>query len=128
MLPERIHGKARLQAAEFGRSSTYLVAEKADTMYVEALIGRDTVNTLPPSTMGAFRDHSITTPDAAEHDVAGARATLDETERLGISQENVAKEQATDGVKQFAAALDKVLAAVTQTRTPCEGDRSAMLV
>lgn len=97
-------------------------------MYVEALIGRDTVNTLPSSTMGAFRDHGIATPDAAEHDVAGARATLDETERLGISQEYVAKEQVTDGVKQFADAFDKVLAAVTQTRTPCEGGRSAMLV
>jgi hypothetical protein len=52
--------------------------------------------------MGAFRDRGIATPDAAEHDVAGARATLDETERLGISQEDVAKEQFMDGVKLFA--------------------------
>lgn len=92
-----------------------------DTMYVEALIGRDTVNTLPPATMDAFRDHGIIAPDAIEQDVAGARATLDALERLGISLEDVAKGLVTDGVKQFADAFDKVLAAVTAQRvSPAE--------
>jgi transaldolase / glucose-6-phosphate isomerase len=88
-----------------------------DTLYVEALIGRDTVNTLPPTTMDAFRDHGIVIPGAIEQDVAGAYTTLDELERLGISLEDVAKELVTDGVKQFADAFDKLLAAVAQTRT-----------
>ena len=52
-----------------------------DTMYVEALIGRDTVNTIPPATMDAFRDHGEVTPDAIEQDIAGARAVLAELEQ-----------------------------------------------
>lgn len=87
-----------------------------DTMYVEALIGRDTVNTLPPATMDAFRDHGIVTPDAIKLDMAGAYATLDELGRVGISLEAVAKELVVDGVKQFAHAFDKLLAAIAERR------------
>ena len=46
-----------------------------DTMYVEALIGRDTVDTIPPATMDAFRDHGKATPDAIEQDLEGAAPT-----------------------------------------------------
>ena len=46
-----------------------------DTMYVEALIGRDTVDTIPPATMDAFRDHGKATPDVIERDV-GRRPCL----------------------------------------------------
>jgi transaldolase/glucose-6-phosphate isomerase len=45
-------------------------------MYVEALIGRDTVDTIPPATMGAFRDHGVAMCDVIERDVEGARAML----------------------------------------------------
>ena len=84
-----------------------------DTMYVEALVGQDTVNTIPPATMDAFRDHGKAIPDAIEQDVAGARAVLDELERLGISLEEVAKELVTDGVRQFADAFGKLLGSIT---------------
>ena len=47
-----------------------------DTLYVEALVGRDTVNTIPPATMDAFRDHGKVSADAIEQDVEGARAML----------------------------------------------------
>lgn len=88
-----------------------------DTMYAEALVGRDTVNTLPPSTMDALRDHGIVLPNAIEQDMAGARAILDELERLGISLESVAKELVTDGVRLFADAFDKLLGAIAERRS-----------
>ncbi|MGO4833939.1 transaldolase, partial [Rhizobiaceae sp. 2RAB30] len=63
-----------------------------DTMYVEALVGRDTVNTIPPATMTAFRDHGKVTPDAIERDVADAQAILARLEELGISLDEVTSE------------------------------------
>ena len=72
------------------------------TMYVEALVGRDTVDTMPPATMDAFRDHGKVTPDVIEHDVAGARAILAELEQHGISLKETTEELVTEGVQQFA--------------------------
>jgi transaldolase/glucose-6-phosphate isomerase len=87
-----------------------------DTMYVEALIGRDTVDTLPPATMDAFRDHGDASADAIEQDVDKARATLAALERCGISLAAVTADLVTEGVQQFADAFDKLLAAVAHQR------------
>jgi transaldolase/glucose-6-phosphate isomerase len=87
-----------------------------DTMYVEALIGRDTVDTIPPATMDAFRDHGTATSDAIEHDVDSARALLAELEQQGISLKEVTNELVTDGVQQFSDAFDKLLGAVARRR------------
>ena len=75
---------AKTQRLLWASTSTKSPAYK-DTMYVEALIGRDTVDTIPPATMDAFRDHGEATTDAIEQDLAGARAILAELERRGIS-------------------------------------------
>src|SRR5665213_1380315 len=66
-----------------------------DTMYVEALVGRDTVDTIPPATMDAFRDHGETKANAIEQDVAGARAVLAELEEHGVSLKEVTDELVT---------------------------------
>ena len=58
-----------------------------DTMYVEGLVGRDTVDTIPPATMDAFRDHGQATPDSIEQDISGARAVLAALQKHGISIE-----------------------------------------
>jgi transaldolase/glucose-6-phosphate isomerase len=95
-----------------------------DTMYVEALIGRDTVDTIPPATMDAFRDHGEVKAAAIEHDVAGARAMLAELERHGISLGEVTQGLVKDGVQQFADAFDKLLGSVARRRrTLLAGDR-----
>ncbi|MEJ0070564.1 MAG: transaldolase family protein [Pseudomonadota bacterium] len=94
-------------------------------MYVEALIGRDTVDTIPPATMDAFRDHGVVKPDAIEQDMEGARATLAELERQGISLTAVTTTLVKDGVQQFADAFDKLLGAVAQRRRKLlEGERA----
>ncbi|HTW28061.1 MAG TPA: transaldolase [Acetobacteraceae bacterium] len=85
-----------------------------DTLYVVELIGRDTVNTMPPATMDAFRDHGTIKADAVEKDVDQAHATMATLAKAGISIDEVASELVEDGVKQFADAFDKLLAAVAK--------------
>lgn len=83
-----------------------------DVLYVEELIGRDTVNTLPPATLEAFRDHGRVRASLAEG-LPRAQALLNDLERSGISLSNVTESLLADGVAQFADAYDKLLAALS---------------
>ncbi len=82
-----------------------------DVMYVEELIGPDTVNTMPPATIDAFRDHGKLRNSLTE-DVAGAQNVMDNLARTGISIKEVTTKLTEDGVKLFADAFHKLLAAV----------------
>ncbi len=82
-----------------------------DVMYVEELIGPDTVNTMPPATIDAFRDHGKLRNSLTE-DVAGAQNVMDNLARTGISIKEVTTKLTDDGVKLFADAFHKLLAAV----------------
>lgn len=86
------------------------------TLYIDTLIGPDTVNTMPPKTMDAFREHGVVTPSLTQ-DIAGARHILAETERLGLDLNAVTARLVDDGVQLFAAAADTLLAAVGEKRT-----------
>ena len=89
----------------------------SDVLYVEELIGRDTVNTMPPATMDAFRDHGRVVADTIEADVDGARADAG-TCWTGWASRSTrsAAELVVDGVKQFSDAADTLLAAVERKR------------
>ncbi|WP_157221133.1 bifunctional transaldolase/phosoglucose isomerase [Flavisphingomonas formosensis] len=93
-----------------------------DTLYVDTLIGPDTVNTMPPKTMDAFRDHGTIGLTLTE-DVDGARKVLAEAERLGLDLAGVTRDLVEDGVKQFADAADALLGAVAAKRASFLGDR-----
>jgi transaldolase/glucose-6-phosphate isomerase len=98
----------------------------SDVLYVEELIGRDTVNTMPPATLDAFRDHGHPR-DSLVEDLAGARATLAAAERLGLDLPAVTKQLVEDGVKLFADAADNLLGAVAKKRAALVGSNlSAM--
>lgn len=84
----------------------------SDVLYVDTLVGAHTVNTMPPATMDAFRDHGTVKADAIEDDVDGARAMLAALEKAGISLPKITADLVDDGVKQFADAFDKLLGAV----------------
>ncbi|MGA7332198.1 MAG: bifunctional transaldolase/phosoglucose isomerase, partial [Pseudolabrys sp.] len=113
---------AKTQRLLWASTSTKNPAYK-DTMYVEALVGRDTVDTIPPATMDAFRNHGEVTPDVIEQDVAGARTMLAELEQHGILLKEVTEELVTDGVQQFADAFDKLFGAIAlRRRALLEGD------
>jgi transaldolase/glucose-6-phosphate isomerase len=86
-----------------------------DVLYVEELIGPDTVNTMPLATMDAFRDHGKVR-DSLGDDVADAQRVLGDLGRAGISLDAVTDKLVADGVRLFADAADKLLGAVAHKR------------
>jgi transaldolase/glucose-6-phosphate isomerase len=83
----------------------------SDVLYVEELIGPDTVNTMPPQTLEAFRDHGK--PKASlEADLDAAKQTMAALETVGISMKKVTDDLVTQAVKLFAEPFDKLLNAV----------------
>ncbi|HEX8943061.1 MAG TPA: transaldolase [Gemmatimonadaceae bacterium] len=80
-----------------------------DVMYVEELIGPDTVNTMPPQTIEAFRDHGVVarTVDA---NVDEAQRTIDALERNGVSMRDVTDKLLTDGLASFQKSFETLLA------------------
>lgn len=96
----------------------------SDVLYVEALIGRDTVNTLPPTTMDAFRDHG-TVAATLTADVDEARRVLRDVQRLDLDLDGVTEKLVEDGVKQFTDAADSLLGAVAAKRARFLGDAAS---
>jgi transaldolase/glucose-6-phosphate isomerase len=92
----------------------------SDVLYVEELIGADTVNTMPPATMDAFRDHGTPRQSLTE-DIEGARDILATAESLGLDLDGVTTHLVADGVQQFADAADQLLGAVAAKRTAMLG-------
>ena len=101
-----------------------------DVMYVEELIGPDTVDTAPPATIEAFRDHGKPRLSLTE-DVDGARKTMADLASVGIAMKDVTDKLTVDGVKSFADAFDTLLAAVEKntkrSKTPQVNQQSATL-
>ena len=99
---------ARVQRPLWASTSTKNPAYR-DVRYVEELIGPDTVNTLPPATLEAFRDHGEVrrTVDA---DVTTARAVVAELDRLGVSLDEITRVLLVDGLASFAKSFDSLLA------------------
>jgi transaldolase len=85
-----------------------------DVMYVEELIGPDTVDTMPPATIEAFRDHGQLRNSLTE-DVAGAQTVMDNLGKSGIVMKEVTTKLTADGVKLFADAFNKLLAVVEKS-------------
>jgi len=89
-------------------------AAYSDVLYVEELIGRDTVNTIPPATFDAFRDHGHPRASLTEG-LDAANATMATIAKLGVSMKEVTDKLTADGVRLFAEAFDKLLKAVERT-------------
>lgn len=94
----------------------------SDVLYVEELIGRDTVNTVPPATLDAFRDHG-TPRNSLEENVADAERVLAELAKTGISLDAITDKLVDEGVQLFTEAADKLLGAVAQKRAKILGTR-----
>ncbi|MFQ5802180.1 MAG: bifunctional transaldolase/phosoglucose isomerase [Candidatus Methylomirabilales bacterium] len=86
-----------------------------DVMYVEELIGPDTVNTIPPATFDAFREHGRVRASLTEG-LEEAHDTMEALARVGISMTEVTDLLLKEGVRLFAEPFDKLLAAVDKTR------------
>jgi transaldolase / glucose-6-phosphate isomerase len=85
-----------------------------DVLYVEELIGADTIDTIPPATFDAFRDHGRLRPSLTEN-VEEAAKTMASLEKAGISMKEVTEKLVVDGVKLFANAFNQLLEATGKT-------------
>jgi transaldolase / glucose-6-phosphate isomerase len=85
-----------------------------DVMYVEELIGRDTINTIPPATLEEFRDHGNVRASLTEN-IGAAEKTMQDLAKAGIAMKEVTEQLVVDGVRLFAEAFEKLLAAVEQS-------------
>jgi transaldolase / glucose-6-phosphate isomerase len=94
----------------------------SDVLYVEELIGKNTVDTMPPATLDAFRDHGKVR-NSLEENVEDAQRVLGDLSRAGISLDAVTDKLVEDGVQLFADAADTLLGAVAKKRTAVLGGR-----
>jgi transaldolase/glucose-6-phosphate isomerase len=119
----------RALAARGGRTQRLLWASTGtknpsyrDVVYVEELVGPDTVNTMPPATLDAFRDHGRPRASLVE-DLDGARDTMATVAEVGISMKDVTDGLVADGVRLFSEAFDKLLAAVERQQREARAKR-----
>jgi transaldolase len=99
---------ARVQRPLWASTSTKN-PEYRDVMYVEELIGPDTVDTMPPATIDAFRDHGAV-EKAVDKKVATAEGLLKEVEAVGISIKEVTEKLLVDGIASFQKSFDELIA------------------
>lgn len=116
------HG-VRLQRPLWASTSTKNPAY-SDVLYIEALIGPDTVETMAPVSVDAFRDHG-TVKRTVDEDVAGAHHILDEMEAVGISYDDVTQHLQVQGVDAFAKSFDNLLAGIEDKRKRFGGGTGA---
>ncbi len=94
----------------------------SDVLYVEELIGPDTVNTLPPKTLDAFRDHGKVAPKLIEG-LDQAHARISALAGLGISIDEVTAKLEKDGIQSFADAFDRLMEALQEKRREVEREK-----
>jgi transaldolase len=92
-----------------------------DVLYSEELIGPDTVNTMPLSTVEAFADHGIVRGDTLLEDLDRARRLWSDLIRVGIDEEEVGEQLEAEGVEKFAASYQKVLDTINAKREQLTG-------
>ncbi|MDH3214941.1 MAG: transaldolase, partial [Candidatus Krumholzibacteria bacterium] len=107
---------ARVQRPLWASTSTKN-PEYRDVLYVEDLIGPETVNTLPPATLEAFRDHGKTAQTLTAG-VDQARAQIGHLKNLGIDLQAITEQLQIDGVAAFARSFDDLLDSLKKKRTP----------
>ncbi len=112
---------ARPQRPLWASTSTKNPAYR-DVLYVEDLVGPDTVNTMPPETIAAFRDHGRVRP-TVEDDPAAARRVLLELEGVGVHLDAITEQLQVDGVAAFAKSYETLLAALAAKRSALRPNR-----
>ncbi len=112
---ERLEAKgARVQRPLWASTSTKNPLYP-DTLYVDGLIGSDTVNTVPPATLNAFRDHG-TVALTLESDVDEARAQLAHLAEVGVHLDAVTQQLQDEGVAKFAKSFEALMASIAEKR------------
>ena len=95
-----------------------------NTVHVEALVGRDTVDTIPPASMDAFRDRGAVKTNMIEQGPDAAHATPAALKASGVSIHDIAEDLVDDGVQKFAESFDALLGAIFIHRRDALGERA----
>ncbi|MFQ5975238.1 MAG: bifunctional transaldolase/phosoglucose isomerase [Candidatus Hydrothermarchaeales archaeon] len=90
--------------------------EYSDVLYVEELIGKDTVNTIPPATLNAFRDHGKAQASLEER-TSKSEENLEKLKGLGIDLNALTEKLQIDGLKSFSDSFDALLSSLEEKRT-----------
>ena len=106
---------ARVQRPLWARTSTK-DPQLSDILYVETLIGSDTINTLPLETINAYRDHGHPRV-TIDKDLVGAQRTLQNLAKVGLSLDAITQQVLDEGVEKFEVALDKLLQSIEAKRS-----------
>ncbi|HEY1727458.1 MAG TPA: transaldolase [Candidatus Baltobacteraceae bacterium] len=85
-----------------------------DLMYVETLVGPNTVNTIPPATFDALLDHGKITPNTVKSDYVGAHKIFDDLKAAGISLDKITADLTVEGVKSFDDSYNQLLEAIAE--------------
>jgi len=85
-----------------------------DVVYAEALIGSDTVDTMPPATIEAFVDHGVVAGDTVKADYAGAHRVMEQLAEAGIDMDAVTQQLLDDGLKQFADSYNALIRGIAE--------------
>jgi transaldolase/glucose-6-phosphate isomerase len=117
---------ARVQRPLWASTSTKNPAYP-ELIYVESLVGRDTVNTVPPNTLDSLIEHGNVHPDTILDDIDGARAVVEALANERISLYDVTEELVAEGVKSFADSFNAMLAAIAAKTDKLRSDAPARI-
>jgi transaldolase len=109
LLDQGAHVQRPLWASTSTKNPDY-----SDVMYVDPLIGPDTVNTMPEETSSAFADHGTLVENAVEAGLEEARQVLKELEAVGIDLDNVTWQLQHEGVQKFIEPFNTLMQALAQ--------------
>ncbi|HEY8756789.1 MAG TPA: bifunctional transaldolase/phosoglucose isomerase [Candidatus Dormibacteraeota bacterium] len=85
-----------------------------DVVYAEALVGPDTVDTMPPATVTAFRDHGQVTGSTVNRDYAGAHRVMEQLAEVGIDMDKVTADLLAAGVRSFSDSYDQLIRGIAE--------------
>ena len=87
----------------------------SDVLYVENLIGKDTINTLPMETLDAFRDHG-NVAETLTQNIGDANQAIEEMEKIGIDIDKITKKLENEGIEKFNGAYEKLLKSINEQK------------
>jgi transaldolase/glucose-6-phosphate isomerase len=119
---ERLRGKGALVQRPLWASTGTKNRAYSDLLYVEELVGKNTVNTLPPGTLDILMTRGVTRPDSVERGLDAARSVFEELAAAQISMFDVTQRLQVEGVKAFADSYAAILDAIETKRRVRDGD------
>ena len=112
-----LEGKGATKQRCLWASTSTKNPEYRDVMYVEELIGPETVNTMPLETVRAFQDHGEVRGDSVLDDIEGAQKVMRDLAEAGVDYDDVVVTLEAEGVQKFSDSFDQIIASIAEKRS-----------